>query len=89
MAETNLALAVSAIIIAYQSAKDLMYSIRLLENHWGRSADIVRKENALLDALIAGENQISSRYATLYNEIGERYRMADGMVDTWKALISR
>lgn len=89
MAETNLALAVSAIIIAYQSAKDLMYSIRLLENHWGRSADLMTKENALLDALIAGENQISSRYATIYHEIGERYRMADGTSHIEQAVINR
>lgn len=78
MADRNLAVAVLAIIISYQNAKDLMYSIRLLEHHQSKSAIVAEEGSALLDALAAGENQISSRYAAIYREFGDKFRLADG-----------
>ncbi|KAF2097896.1 hypothetical protein NA57DRAFT_76697 [Rhizodiscina lignyota] len=73
----NIAAAVSAIIIAYQTSRDLMQSIRLLENYWRKHTDISIKEKLLSDALEAGENQVANSYATIYGELGEQYRTAD------------
>lgn len=77
MAEPNLAAAVSAIIIAYQTSRDLMQSIRLLETYWAKSPERVVREKLLSDALEAGENQVADRYAAIYGEIGEPYRTTD------------
>lgn len=79
MAEPNLAAAVTALIIAYQSARDLLQSIRLLDNHWRKGVEEVLVEQTLMNALNEGENSISRRYTEIYHELGEQYRMGDGM----------
>jgi hypothetical protein len=87
MGEPNVAAAVSAIIIAYQTSKDLMQSIRLLENHYGKHRSTAEKERILLIALNAGENDIANRYSTIYGELGEVFRRANSKSSSHKCYL--
>lgn len=77
MSQASVGAAVTAVVIAYQSAKDLLQSVRLLDNGWMKTAEEVVREQSLMDALNMGENFISRRYHAIYHEIGEAYRVGD------------
>lgn len=79
MADLSLAAAVTAVVIEYQSARDLMQSIRLLDNHWQKHHLTAEKELRLMDALNSGDKDLSQRYNAIYRELGEQYRIGDGM----------
>jgi hypothetical protein len=68
--------AVAAVVSAFHGGADLVKQIRKRSKR--RKGEQAVKEKLLQESLEAGEMQISQRYTTHYEKLGQRFKAGDG-----------
>jgi ribosomal protein L32 len=70
------AASVSAVVSAFHGGADLVSQIRKRSKR--RKGEQALKEKLLQESLETGELQISQRYTSHYEELGQRFKTGDG-----------